>query len=62
MSKKGKKGNNTNTATNDDELNQLRERLKTVEGQITTLKDDNKLLKAGGPGSNRYQHFGKVEG
>ena len=46
MSKKGKKGNNTNTATNDDELNQLRERLKTVEGQITTLKDDNKLLKA----------------
>ena len=46
MSKKGKKGNNTNTTTNDDELNQLKERLKTVEGQITTLKDENKLLKA----------------
>ena len=32
--------------TNDDELNQLKERLKIVEGQITTLKDWNKLLKA----------------
>ena len=46
MSKKSKRGNTSADTNGEDEIFQLKERLKTVEGQITALKNDNKLLNA----------------
>ena len=41
-----KRGGASNAETSNDEVSQLKERLKNVENQITAIKDENKLLKA----------------
>lgn len=41
-----KRGEASNAEPSNDEVSQLKERLKKVENQITAIKDENKLLKA----------------
>ena len=44
---KGKRGNNVDvSSSNDDEISQLKERLKKVENQVKSLTDENKLLES----------------